>query len=333
MIQETIERLKSLQDVLMEKFRVEAEISDLPKALSTKTELVNRLKKTYIEKHNQYEDLKAKIASLRLQLDTAERDREKSEGQMDLIKTQREYEALDKEIREASEKEATFRRELQREERSLEEMQESLEREEKMIHAQEEELSSEQQKIEEETATRKEQVEHLEQEEHDIVPGLDEELLFKFERIIRSKAGEGIVPIRKGVCTGCQMILPTQFVNEVRDGEHILFCPYCSKIVFYQEDGQEDPFGDDEAEGLADLINMDEFDADLDGDEEDMSGTREELQMGSDGDEELVEDEDELEADEDDDDDDDDEELEDEDSLVDDMDEDEDFEEDFEEEE
>ena len=326
MIQETIERLKSLQDVLMEKFRVEAEIHDLPKALSTKTELVNRLKKAYIEKNAQYEELKSRISSLRIHLDDAEREREKYEGQMDQIKTQREYEALDKEIREASEKEANFRRELQREERALEEMQESLEREEKMIHIQEEELASEQQKIEEETESRKEQVAELESEEKDIVPGLDEELLFKFERIIRSKAGEGIVPIRKGVCTGCQMILPMQFVNEVRQGESILFCPYCSKIVFYHDETEDAGFGEDDAEGLADLINVDEFDAELEGEED-----REDLEMGSDGDDELLEEEEEgIEADEDEDDEVEEEESEDNDDLEDDdlVEEDEDLEED-----
>ena len=31
------------------------------------------------------------------------------------------------------------------------------------------------------------------------------------------------------------MILPAQFANEVHHGEKILFCPYCSRILFYEE--------------------------------------------------------------------------------------------------
>ena len=42
--------------------------------------------------------------------------------------------------------------------------------------------------------------------------------------------------LTKGVCTGCYMILPPQFVNTVRLGERVEFCPYCSRILFYQED-------------------------------------------------------------------------------------------------
>ena len=32
------------------------------------------------------------------------------------------------------------------------------------------------------------------------------------------------------------MILPAQFANTVREGENINFCPYCSRILFYEDD-------------------------------------------------------------------------------------------------
>ena len=266
MIEETIERLKVLQDILSQKFTIEQEIGDLPKALSTKTELVNRLKKTYIEDNQEYEDTKKRISDWQTQMKEAEHDREQYEQQMDLIKTQREYEALDKEIRAASEREQQFRKELQREEKVLEEMAEALEREEGMISEQEKELEEEQEKIKTETKARENRLKELAKEEKGLIPGLDEGLLFKFERIIRSKEGEGIVALQKSVCTGCQMILPVQFVNDVRKGEKILFCPYCSKIVFYLGDEEEGDgsFLEEDAEALSDLVDEDQLNFDED---------------------------------------------------------------------
>ena len=253
MVQDVIDRLKSLQEILSEKFRIENEIKDLPKALSTKTELVSRMKKSYIDKSAQYDETKARVRDLREQMEGAERDREKYESQMDVIKTQREYEALDKEIRDASEREQLFRKDLQKEEKILQEMSETLERDASLIKQQETELEEEQQKIKSETDAKQAQIAALVKEEKKLTPELDEELLFKFERIIRSKEGQGIVALRKGVCTGCQMILPSQFVNEVREGSGIRFCPYCSKIVFYIGD-DEGGYSDTEAEGLSDII-------------------------------------------------------------------------------
>ncbi|HKK47851.1 MAG TPA: C4-type zinc ribbon domain-containing protein [Alkalispirochaeta sp.] len=265
MIQDTIEKLKVLQDILSDKFTIQREIEELPRTLATKKELVSRLKKSFVEKNEKYEETRKRVADLRVRLQEAESDREKYESQMDQITTAREYDALEKEIRDASEREQQFRRELQREEKDLEEQRQRLEREESMIKSQEEELEEERAKIDSETSERKNRLDELEEREKETVPGLDEELLFKFERIIRSKEGEGIVPIRNGVCTGCQMILPNQFVNDVRAAQEILFCPYCSKVVFYAEDdvdADEVGFSNSDEEGLADLVD-DDFDEDL----------------------------------------------------------------------
>jgi len=230
------DKLRALQDVLSKKFDVEKEIQEIPKSLATKTELLNRLKKSFAEKSATHASAGARILDITLKLADAEQGREKSEGQMDVIKTQREYEALDKEIRDATEKEQTLRKDLQREQTSVEELKNALEKEQMMIQKQEEDVAEEQSKIKVKVKEKGTELKKLQSEEKKITPGLEEDILFKFERIIKSKSGLGIVSLTKGVCTGCYMILPPQFVNTVRLGERVEFCPYCSRILFYQED-------------------------------------------------------------------------------------------------
>ena len=243
-LDDVLQKLRALQKVLFQRFSTEAEISELPRALSNKTEVLNRLKQTYVDRNDLYTRTREHIAELRQRAIDAERERERYEGQMDAIRTQREYEALDKEINDANLREAEVRRELQREESRLDEMTVALEQEEQRIAKQDQEVAEEQQRIDTEIAERKMILEELVAEEASITPGLDEELLFKFERIIRNKEGLGIVALRAGVCTGCQMILPPFFANRVRMGEEIMFCPNCSRIVFYGGDDEfsADPF-------------------------------------------------------------------------------------------
>jgi predicted nucleic acid-binding Zn-ribbon protein len=230
------DKLRALQDVLSKKFEVEKEIQEIPKSLATKTELLNRLKKSYMEKSANHQGTSTRIQEITQKLQDAETDREKSEGQMDVIKTQREYEALDKEIKDATEKEQNLRKDLQREQTGLEELKGVLDKEEMMIAKQEEDVKEEQSKIKLKIKEKNTELKKLQGDEKKITPGLEEDMLFKFERIIRSKSGVGIVALTKGVCTGCYMILPPQFVNTVRLGERVEFCPYCSRILFYQED-------------------------------------------------------------------------------------------------
>ncbi len=250
MMQEVFEKLRALQDVLSQKYEIEREISEIPKTLSTKIEMLNRLKKSYIDKNKKIEDTKKNIGILKQKLIDAEIQRETYEKQMDVIKTQREYEALDKEIRDATEKEQQLRKDILREEKDLEELVFSFESEEAMIKEQEEELKVEEDKNNQESDGKRNVLKELIKEEKKIVPGLDDEILFKFERIIRNKSGIGIVPVKNSVCTGCHMIFPAQFENDIRSGEKILFCPYCSRILYYEEGfGEEEDviaFNDDD---------------------------------------------------------------------------------------
>ena len=248
-MKEVFDKLRSLQEVLSKKFEVEQEMEEIPKILATRTELLNRMKKSYLEKTQEYETKSRYIDELRNKAIEAERVREGFEQQMDLIQTQREYEALDKEIKDSGEKEQDLRRDLQREEQLLAEMKVNLEKDESMIGKQEEEVRKEQSRIKEALQAKNKELKTLEKSEKSITPGLDEEILFKFERIIRSKAGLGIVPIEHGVCSGCHMILTVQYVNDVRKGEGIMFCPYCSRILFFQPEEIEEQNEEEEESG------------------------------------------------------------------------------------
>ncbi len=271
---EVFEKLRALQDVLSEKIALEKDIQDIPKLLTTQEELLARLKKSFIEKNAEYEAARERVNLLRGQLIDAETSREKAEKAMDSISTQREYEALDKEIREASEKEQLFRKDLQKEERLFAEMDGQQKRDTALIEQQESELAEKRAGVETELSTKKTELEELTERERDITPGLDPDVMFKFERIIRSKLGLGIVAIKGGVCTGCHMILPAQFANTVRSGEEIVFCPYCSRILYYQEaeQGEQDFFDDGDSGSLSDLDDLEgdedeDYDEDADGDD------------------------------------------------------------------
>ena len=95
-------------------------------------------------------------------------------------------------------------------------------------------------------------------------------MVFKFERIIKNKMGIGIVAIKGNVCMGCHMILPVQFANEVRIGEEYVFCPYCSRILYYEEsgEGEEDYFNTEDTGALSDLDEMEDEEYEEDEEEE-----------------------------------------------------------------
>ncbi|GHT76423.1 hypothetical protein FACS1894124_8410 [Spirochaetia bacterium] len=270
-MEDVFEKLRSLQDILSQKILLEQEIQELPRELTTQEEILARLKRSFIEKNVEYEKTRSAESEFRELLADAEHAREGAEKNMDVINTQREYEALDKEIRDAAEREQQFRKDVQREERLLAELDEQMRQSTGLIAQQEKELTERRTEIEIEKAEKAKKIKELEKEETKLNRDLDPEVFFKFERIIRNKMGRGIVAIKGGVCTGCHMILPAQFANVIRTGEEIVFCPYCSRILFYEESDQDEEqyFETEDSGSLSDLddIDDDEFDDEEEEDE------------------------------------------------------------------
>jgi predicted nucleic acid-binding Zn-ribbon protein len=269
LVEATFEKLRDLQDILSEKIELEQEIENVPKMFTAQNELIVRLKKSFIEKNQDYEAAKVAEAEFREMLAQAETAREEAEKKMDSISTQREYEALDREIHEAAEREAQYRKDLHQEERRIAGLDEQMKQSEAFIEQQEAELNERRAKTEAEMVEKKKWVEVLQKREEALTEDMDKELLFKFDRIIRNKKGRGIVSVRGGVCTGCHMILPAQFANDVHEGKEVVFCPYCSRILYHEETSEDEViiFDTESVGSLADLDDLDE-DKDDDDDEE-----------------------------------------------------------------
>jgi predicted nucleic acid-binding Zn-ribbon protein len=255
-----LEKLRTLQEIIYEKIGLEKSIQEIPKLLGTQEELLTRIKKTFIEKNQEYEKIKGEEGDFRNKLFEAESSREKAEKNMDFANTQREYEALDKEIRDAKEKEQQYRKDMQQRERLLVELDEEIKKHTALIENQEKELEDRRKKIEAEISDKQKQIEALQIKEKKLTENLDSEMVFKFERIIKNKKGIGIVAIKGNVCMGCHMILPVQFANEVHIGEEFVFCPYCSRILYFEEsgEGEEDYFNTEDTGSLSDLDDMEE---------------------------------------------------------------------------
>ena len=313
---EVFENLKQLQEILVQKYELEGNKSDAPKQLSNQEDLLAKTQKEFIEQKSNYDATQEKVTQLKAQLEEAVKSREEGEKGVANSTTHREYEALEKQITEAKLLEEQVRKDLQHEEKDLAELNERLKNSEELIKFQESELNSSRDSLNKELTSYDEKLAKLKVEEDKVTKNINmiysaeenaelkaQEILFKFQRIIQRNS-EGIVSVRNGVCSGCHMILPANFANEVREGEDINFCPYCSRILYYEEvseDQQEDYFDMGVAGSLAGLDE--DFD---DEDSEEREDEDEEIKSEFD-DEDEIDDEDSEDADDEDDEDSDDE--------------------------
>lgn len=261
-------KLSQLQEDLTLRFALEDEIVKLPRDLKVKQELLDKINLEYIEEHERSETSRTDLKSLRIQYEDAVHSRENSEKQMELISTQREFEALEKEIKDAASREQNLLKQVHAKEKQVNEFSEHLTEKEQLMMLQKQEVDAEASKIEGLLSAKNSQLAELSVKcDSYIGPDLSIDLYNKFCNIVKNKKGKGIVPIHGLVCQGCHIVLPIQFVNDVRSEKEIEFCPYCSRILFYEEvEGAEEQFRkhvediDIEEGGLSDFVDSGEFD-------------------------------------------------------------------------
>ncbi len=226
-------KLITLQDILVEKYRINTLINASPQQLQSQDDLLVCLKTEFIEHSTIHGEIREKISRLRTELAEAQIIHERKERKMDSISTHREYEMLDKEIKEAIDCEQEIRRRLQEEEKKIIDMSEILKREERLIQSQKSELDVGKNNLAKDIKAYKAKLADLKTREQEIVGDMNSgEIISKFERIIKNKQNQGIVSMEKNVCNGCHMILPFQFANRVRTRKTVEFCPYRSLYCY-----------------------------------------------------------------------------------------------------
>ena len=267
-IQQIDSLLLTLQDVLRLKFELESEIESLPENLKTQKEELAEANKKFLELNEKYTKAKEDAASNSIRYDEAFQTRTNAEKMMDTISTQREYEALSKQIDEAKIKETGLLKARNAATALVEELKAQLDAQSKVCDEIKADVDAKSAEIDSIILEKKEQIAELDRRcLQGKEQGISDEIYAKFCNIVKNKKGVGIVAIHGQVCQGCHMVLPVQFVNDVRMGNTTEYCPYCSRILYYEEsedsniDYSVDSFGEDsDDESFADVVDTGDFD-------------------------------------------------------------------------
>ncbi len=240
---EKLDCLKKLQVILQKKFILEDKIKSIPANLKAEETLLASAREKYQNLSDFYESLQNEQKSLAIRYDDAFNKRSEYEKQMEFINTQREFEALTKQLEEARISEQSFLKLRDSKTNELERVRTELEAQKSELDTLEEKVREEKSKVDSEIAGITDEISTLDAE-CEAIKGdkISDDLYEKFSNIVKKKDGFGIVPVYGQVCTGCDLILPVQFVIDLElksEKGEIEYCPYCSRII-YKETLDED---------------------------------------------------------------------------------------------
>jgi predicted nucleic acid-binding Zn-ribbon protein len=162
----------------------------------------------------------------------------KAEARVFEIKTNKEYQAVLKEI------EGAKKLNRQREEEILG-ILERFEELQKVARQGEKELEAKRKDYQQQLSELQERAAHFEQKMAAEVKKWDErqrgipsDLLSKYRMLLEKRQGIAVAPVSNGVCQACHMNLRPQLYIELQKQQTLILCPNCSRILFW-ENGAE----------------------------------------------------------------------------------------------
>ena len=233
-MREDLAQVMELQNLDLEITKLQSEVEKIPREIA-------KLEHELASSRGAWEQARARLATLEQlrrskdrELEEVTAEQRKRQSRLFEIKTNQEYAAVLKEIEGLKERSSKLEDEIL-------ELLDQIEAAQRLVHDeaalfQEREKTFEVERSINEGELRRLQGEmgRLEEERRHQVSRVEPGLLQTYQRLLRSRGGVAVVPVKDGSCLGCHVSLTPQTYNELRKGDVLLSCANCQRILYWK---------------------------------------------------------------------------------------------------
>ena len=234
-LKEQIKLLVELQGLDTQIFRLEDELEAIP-------ETIKRREEEFGEKSANLKKLEDDMKALLMKRKEKEGDLEAKEGtikkyqqQLNQVKTNKEYTALQAEIGRVKADNSLVEEAILNLFDEIDAGNKNIAKEKEFLKSEEAKFNEEKKKFAAQTDRIKAELEGLKKQREGLSAKVDKIILKKYERIIKSKDGLAVVTIANDACQGCFRVMPPQVVNEIKMNNELVFCENCARILYLEE--------------------------------------------------------------------------------------------------
>jgi uncharacterized protein len=186
--------------------------------------VIQELEKERKKKEKELETEKEKIA--------------KFESKLYDVKTNKEYQALLKEIEMAKEANDKTEEEILVLMDKAEEIKKDYETLTSQLKKRVAEVEREKDRLDKELESLDKTIRELKVQRDNLLSVVSESLKETYTTLILKRGGLAVVNLKNGVCQGCYMNIPPQLFIEATKNRQLILCPSCNRIFYFLEEEQ-----------------------------------------------------------------------------------------------
>lgn len=233
---EELETLCEVQKVDSQIIENEKKRAFGPRKIDEMAREINEMKERLTREKTVIEELEKERKKKEQELESEKDQVKKVEAKLYEVKTNKEYQAMLKEIEAARANNDKTEEEILVLLEKTEELKKDLQSSSKELARREKEVLDETKAIEKEIKAVDDVVVELRKEKEKLLSGITDNLKKRYNILIEKRGGLAVVNVRNGTCMGCFMNIPPQLFIEVMKNNETITCPSCNRIFFFQEE-------------------------------------------------------------------------------------------------
>jgi predicted nucleic acid-binding Zn-ribbon protein len=228
-----LQHLIQLQDLDLKAERARRRIAEIPAQQAALDERVAARSAAVDDVKQRTAVMQAARREIEKELAAVQTRLSKFKNQLMEVKTNKEYQAMQKEMSVAEEEISTL------ETRLLERMVEAdglaaeLKAAETALKSEQADVARERQALDAEKGAVERELEKTGSERTTVIAQISRDVLAVFDRIAHGRKGLALAEAREGLCTVCHVRLRPQVFNEVRRNDALIQCDSCTRILYF----------------------------------------------------------------------------------------------------
>lgn len=227
--------LYEAQKIELQIIEKETKLQTAPKKLREMDEELKQLKEKLEKEKVVFEELEKERKKKEKELEIDKDKIKKVESKLYEVKTNKEYQALLKEIEAAKATNDKTEEDILTLMEKTEELKKDYESSQATLQKRGKEIEAEKVRLDAETRSMDKVIGELKTQRDNLLSVLSNDLTSKYNTLKGKRSGIAVANVKNGVCMGCFMNIPPQLFIEVTKNKKLIQCPSCNRILYFAE--------------------------------------------------------------------------------------------------
>ena len=224
--------LKQAQVLDKEIYDLNALVENIPREIKALDDEFNKQKASLDYFGQELRAIQLRQKELDNDLKAREGNVSKLDAQLAQVKTNKEYAALQQEIKSLKADISLVEEKIILIYDEIDIHQAKVNIEKERLKKEEAEINKKKKELEDKKVVASQRAKDLRSQRVEVLKQVDREIVAQYENIVKHKQGLALSPLQDENCGACQMTIRPQVQNEVKLGDRMVFCESCGRILY-----------------------------------------------------------------------------------------------------